>query len=190
MPVQAWDSGFVRARRRDVHPFLRDVAGYERWWPGVATRPDGDAVALTLRPPGLRRRPQRLRARQAAERADRGVNLAYRGDLEGEAEWYYLDEPAGVVVHYLLRAHTRPRGARRRLRDHRAAVRVALDALKDRLEAGRVPGAEPDPRLLADQRRATAASPGAADASPGAADATPGARSTPTAAAPPPPQDP
>lgn len=162
MRIQAWDAVFVRARRADVHAVLRDVAGYGHWWPGANARPEGEGVLLTLRGPGRIRvprpgsGPQRIIARVVGERSDKGLRLRYSGDLCGEAEWYYLDEPAGAVVNYLVNADVGDRGWRKRLAVHRAAVRAALHELKDRLEGGREPGAEPDPDLLADQRRAVA----------------------------------
>lgn len=156
MRVAVSDSAFVRARRADVHPVLRDVAGYGTWWPGVDSRPAADTVLVTVRPPGLARRAQRFAVAITKDRPDKGVRMRYAGDVAGDAEWYYLDEPTGVVVHYLLDAEIADRRWRRRLTDHRAAVRLALDALKDRLEGDRVPGAEPDPVLLTDQRKATA----------------------------------
>lgn len=156
MRIAVWDSAFVRARRADVHPVLRDIAGYGRWWPGVDSRLAGGTVLLTVRPPGLGRRAQRFAIVTTKDRPDKGVRMRYTGDVTGDAEWYYLDEPTGVVVHYLLDAAVADRRWRRRLADHRAAVRLALHALKDRLEGDRVPGAEPDPVLLTDQRQATA----------------------------------
>lgn len=154
--IQAWDSAFVRARRIDVHPLVRDVGGYGRWWPGADSHAAAGGVALTLRPPGRWRRPQRFLVTVARDRPGKGLVLDCTGDLTGTAEWYYLDEPAGVVVHYLLNADVADRGWRRRLGDHRASVRQALHSLKDLLEAGREPGAEPDSDLLAHQRTAMA----------------------------------
>lgn len=156
MRVAVVDSAFVRARRADVHPVLRDVAGYGRWWPGADSRPAGDLVLVTLRPPGLARRPQRITVATTKDRPGKGLRMRYAGDFTGDAEWYYLDEPTGVIVHYLLDADVADRRWRRRLADHRAVVRLALHALKDRLEGARVPGAEPDPGLVRDQRQATA----------------------------------
>ncbi|MDQ3538665.1 MAG: hypothetical protein M3415_07715 [Actinomycetota bacterium] len=161
MRIDAWDSVFVRARRRDVHAWLAGLGGWHHWWPGLHARPYGDGLSVVLHPPGRRRRPQRYTVRRAAVRADLGLKLRYDGDLNGEAEFYYLDELSGCVVHYLVRAQAgglAPVGRRvaRLTADHRAAARCGLNALKDRLEAGREPGAEPEPALLADQRLAIA----------------------------------
>lgn len=156
MRITAWDSAFVRARRADFHPVLADVASYGRWWPGVQSRGTGDGALLSIRPPGILRARQRITVAITKERPGKGVRMRYSGDLDGEAEWYYLDEPAGAVVHYLLNVRVADRGWRRRLADHRAAVRAALDTVKDRFEAGRIPGSEPDAALLADQRAAIA----------------------------------
>lgn len=156
MDVQAWDSVFVRARRVDVHPVVADLAGWQRWWPGLRSVTDGDVTSVTLRPPGLVPRRQRFAARVTKDRAARslGVDLRYTGDITGEAELYYLDEPTGTVVHYLLRAAVAEHRWRRVLADHRASVRHALEALKERFEVGRLPGEEPDPALLAAQAEA------------------------------------
>lgn len=154
MRVQTADVAFVRARRRDVHPYLADPAGYGAWWPGVRSRPAfGGEARLEL----SRRRlaaAQRLRVRVAKDRPGLGVLLSVRGTFAGTAEWYYLDETDGTTVHYLLHAETGGPGARHRVPAHRAAVRAGLHALKDLLESGRPPGAEPDPALLADQAEA------------------------------------
>lgn len=156
MRIEAWDSAFVRVRRADLHPVLADVASYGRWWPGVASRRVGNRVAVTLRPPGIARTRQRFMVQTTQQRHDKGLRMRYAGDLDGQAEWYYLDEPAGSVVHYLLAVDVADRGWRRRLADHRASVRRALEALKDRFEGERIPGAEPPASLLADQRTAIA----------------------------------
>lgn len=157
MHVESWDSVFVRARRADVHPLVRDVAGYPGWWPGARTSVGGERVALALRTPGRARRSEHLLVRVTEERPGKGLRLGVDGDLRGELEWYYLDERAGVVVHILAKGSVADRGWQRRLAAHRAAVRLGLHALKDRLEGEREPGAEPDPGLLSDQRAAIAA---------------------------------
>lgn len=163
MHVEAWDQVFVRARRADVHPLLRDPGLYGEWWPGVSAAGSGPegTTHLSVRPPTvaarLRRRSQQIEVTVVKDRADLGVDLAYRGTLDGAAEWYYLDESAGTVVHYVLHAEVADRASRRTLAEHRACVRAGMAELKDRLEGARTPGAEPDPVLLADQQTARAA---------------------------------
>lgn len=159
MRVHAWDTVFVRARRADVHPLVRDLAGHPRWWPHLHAEAGADGwVRLVHERPRLPGARLRLEGRVTTDRpGDRGLHLAYRGDLAGQAEWYYLDQPDGTVVHHLLHAATPDRGAARRLRAYRASVRAAMHALKDLLEGGRPPGAEPEPALLAHQREAAKA---------------------------------
>ncbi|HWH31335.1 MAG TPA: hypothetical protein VNU01_01545 [Egibacteraceae bacterium] len=161
MRIETWDTGFVRARRRDVHALLAlPLDRYGQWWPGVRARGAGaDRVELAFRPPGLLRRSHRVTVEIVKRRPNLGVSYRFTGRaLTGEAEFFYTDEPNGVVVNYLLRVETRggARRARRLTRDHRAVAREALHALKDRCEGGRLPGTDPDPRLLADQRDAIA----------------------------------
>ena len=73
--------------------------------------------------------------------------------MTGSGEWYHLDHPHGVVVHYLLRGTHDGRNPRLWLRRHRTSVRAALTDLKRRMEGGRPPGAEPHPDLLSHQSR-------------------------------------
>lgn len=159
-----WQTAFVRARRRDVHPLLAAVSAWGDWWPGVEAHPHGDGTDLRLR---SRWGSQRLRVRVRRTRPLRGVELDLEGAFVGTAEWYYLDAHSGVHVSYLLRGTTARAGARRRLRRHRTAVSVGLHALKQRLEGDRRPGAEPAPALLAGLRR-DRAQPGAPLAEAGA----------------------
>jgi hypothetical protein len=151
--IQAWDTVFIRATRHALHPVVADVAGWGRWWPGLTV---SNAV-LELSAPGFTARRRRWTAQLGRERPGLGITLRYTGDVAGQAEFYYLDERAGTVVHYLLRGAVADRGWRWAVRDHRAGVRAGLHALKDRFEAGRRPGEEPAPQLLADQRRAQVA---------------------------------
>lgn len=158
MDVQAWDSVFVRARRVDIHAVIERVADWGLWWPGMHTEALGNGAWVRLRPPGMLARPQRYGVEIVKNRSARalGLDLRYRGLIQGEAEFYYLDETAGTVVTYLLRARVPQHRWRATLAGHRAGVRAGLDALKDRFERDRIPGAEPDPMLLADQQAAMA----------------------------------
>lgn len=157
MHVEVWDAEFVRARRADIHPLVRDPGTWPRWWPGVRAVPGG----LVLSPPtvlaGIAHRRQRLAVRVVKDRQDLGVDLAYSGTLVGPAEFFYLDGDDGVVVSYVAHVDLADRGWRRTLAEHRAVVRAGLHELKDRLEGSRLPGAEPEPALLADQREAKVA---------------------------------
>ena len=156
MRIHASDEAFVRARRRDVHPYLADVGGYGAWWPGASSRPSSGGARLTLHPPGRLVRPQQLDIVITEERPDLGVAFRVGGDVVGDGEWYLLDELDGVRVNYLLRAESRVPGVRRRMGHHRSSVRAALHALKDVLESGRAVGEEPHPELLAAQQQAIA----------------------------------
>lgn len=89
-------------------------------------------------------------------RPDLGVDFALTGDLVGEAEWYYLDDPTGVIINHLLRVQAPDRGGDRLVAMYRGSVRTALGELKGRLEGDRAPGAEPDPQLVHDQAEAVA----------------------------------
>ena len=147
MRIHATDEVFVRATRADVHAYLADPGGYGAWWPGARSRgaPDGAWLELTTATPG---RSQRLHLAVVGERRDLGVAFRLRGDAIGKAEWYYLDEPDGARVTWLIDATATTRWARRWLEAHRAAVRRGQRALKDVLESGRPVGADPDPALL------------------------------------------
>lgn len=137
MEVQTWDAVFIRATRRMLHPVITDVAGWSRWWPGLAVTSRPGCVDLSLRAPGLLARRRRWTARLTTVRPDLGIALRYGGEVAGEAEVYYLDERAGTVVHYVLRGVVADRGWRRAVAEHRAGVRAGLHALKDRFEGER-----------------------------------------------------
>jgi hypothetical protein len=151
--IDVWDTVFVRARRADVHPLVADVARYARWWPGLRVEPAAtNLYRITHRPPVAAARRQRVVARVEKTRPDKGIVFDYDGDVVGKAEFFYLDAVDGVTVHYLLGAEAPP-STPRRLARHRASVRAALHRLKDVCEAGRPPGAEPEPALVAHQAR-------------------------------------
>jgi hypothetical protein len=154
MRIEAWDHGFVRAHRRDIHRVLADVAAYGAWWPGVHSRALGSSYELVLRAPvGLRRR-RRLLLTVTKDRPGLGLRFDLGGDIEGSGEWFYLDEPNGVMVHALLKGSPAGRGASTMLRDYRWCVRSAFHTLKDLLEGDRLAGDEPDPAFLQRQEAA------------------------------------
>jgi hypothetical protein len=153
--IDSWDSAFVRARRRDVHPVLADVGGYVEWWPRLRARAGHERWLLEHRRPGGLRQ-VRVWLQVTKVRTDLGVDFALTGELVGDAEWYYLDEPTGVVVHHLLRVHAPDRGGQRLVEAYRGSVRAALHELKRRLEGPRVAGDEPDSQLVRDQADAAA----------------------------------
>lgn len=164
MRIHVWDTGFVRARRADLHPLLAHLPSWPVWWPGLQGGDSDGWLRAVLRPPGRVgdrpsrfSRPQHLTMVKVKDRPDLGITVEVTGDLVGTAEWYYADEPEGTVVHYVAHFDAPDRRWRGLLRGHRASVRGALHALKDRLEGGRPPGAEPDPRLREDQRAAAEA---------------------------------
>lgn len=153
--VETWDSVFVRARRTEVHGLVGDVSRWGQWWPRALGDGDGAGDALVLVPPTwrarLRRRRQRVAVEVTKDRPGLGLRFCYRGDLTGECEFFYTDADAGTMVHHIARIDVPRRGWMHHLGDHRAVMRATLDELKDRLEGTRLPGAEPDPALLADQ---------------------------------------
>ena len=157
MDISTWDAVFIRAPRTSIHPVVADLESWAQWWPGLSLRPYGGQYAVALRAPGPLRPVRRWNATVVKNRRDLGIDLRYRGDLTGEAEFYYLDETAGTVVHYIVRAQVADRRWRAAVRDHRAGVRAALDALKDRFERNRLPGEEPDAALLVQQEAAKVA---------------------------------
>lgn len=152
MRVHAWDTAFVRARRADVHALVHDPAAAPRWWPGLRAEAAAGGWVRYRLGGGLAMRRLAVDVRMTRHRPDKGIHLAVRGDFDGVAEWYYLDEVDGTTVHHILDAATRDRGARPRLERYRASVRRGLHGVKDLLEGGRLPGEEPDPALLAHQR--------------------------------------
>lgn len=155
MHLDSWDTVFVRARRCDVHPVLADVDEYTSWWPRLRTRRNPDGWLMSHRLPGGWRR-LHVRLGITKVRPDLGVDFALTGDLVGEAEWYYLDEPTGVIINHLLRVQAPDHCGDRLVAVYRGSVRTALRELKRRLESDRAPGDEPDPQLVHDQAEAAA----------------------------------
>ncbi|MGI9018408.1 MAG: hypothetical protein ACR2HR_15110 [Euzebya sp.] len=154
MQVEAWDEVFIRCRRERVNGLIVDVANWSLWWPGLQleTTDWGHQLDFRTRLPLPARQRLGLQVDRVRPR-DKGLEFTVSGDVVGTGEWYHLDQPAGVVVHYLLRGELTHGNARRWVAAHRHVVRVGLTALKRRLEGGRPPGAEPHPELLAHQAR-------------------------------------
>lgn len=154
MQIQAWDEVFVRCRRQRANELTIDVATWGQWWPGLSVTGGESGHDLRFRPTlrfprahDLHLDVDRIRPR------DKGLEFTVQGDITGTGEWFHLDQPNGVVINYLVRGQAQGLGARKLLRAHRASVRAALTGLKRRLEAGRLPGAEPHPELLVIQQQ-------------------------------------
>lgn len=79
-----------------------------------------------------------------ADRGDEGVRLTVTGALVGTSEFWVEAWGDGAIVHYYLRADPArslpPKKVLRVRERHRVRVKQGLNALKDRLEAARVPG--------------------------------------------------
>lgn len=78
------------------------------------------------------------------DRGSEGVRLTVTGALVGTSEFWVEPWGDGAIVHYYLRADpVEPLSPKRLIRAgerHRVRLKEGLNALKDRLEAGRVPG--------------------------------------------------
>ena len=102
-------------------------------------------VAAELKVPALWRRLfGDLECEAYEDRGDEGVRLTVRGDLVGTNEFWVEPWGDGAIVHYYLRADpAKALSAKRLIRArerHRVRVKAGMNELKDRLEAGRVPG--------------------------------------------------
>jgi hypothetical protein len=106
-------------------------------------------VAEELKAPALWRRlfPD-LECAAYLDRGDEGVRLTVSGALAGTSEFWVEPWGDGAIVHYYLRADpAEPLSPRRLIRvgeRHRVRLKEGLNALKDRLEAGRVLGTSRD----------------------------------------------
>lgn len=110
-------------------------------------------VAAALREPGFWTRlcPD-LDVTVVTDRGDEGVRCAVTGALVGSNELWVEPWGDGAIVHYYLRADVTRRGSatepvavspRRAVKvreAHCVRVKAGLNAVKDRLEAGRAPG--------------------------------------------------
>jgi hypothetical protein len=117
--VDLADDTFVVADPAEVARLVADPAAWARWWP-------------------------ELRLRVVRDRGRKGVQWRVTGPVAGSMEIWLEPALDGVVVHYYLRSKpSSPRSARWSAREaRRRALRWKRQvlALKDALEAGRVPG--------------------------------------------------
>lgn len=144
------DAHLVRAPVGIVYRTLTAVDGWPSWWPGCTTSVpdvsgtdagtlDGEPHAVVLR---SGRRRLRLEVTAHGWRHDAGFLLDVTGDAELQGEWWLAPDPAGAIVHHVVR----DRGGRMLgAGPYRRAVSDGMQALKDRLEltvaiaTGRVP---------------------------------------------------
>jgi hypothetical protein len=142
------DALLVRAPVGVTYRTLTDLDGWPLWHGGCATtrlpeRTAGtDRHALAL---PLGRRSWRLALDVHGWRHDIGVRWDVRGAVELSAEWWLEQRAEGTVVHHVVHEVLTGRRAERRVRRHRRAVMLAMQAMKDHLElavavaTGRVP---------------------------------------------------
>lgn len=121
------DEVFVVAEPAVVAAAVHDPALWRRWWPDLE---------LTV----------------FQDRGAAGLRFTVTGAMVGTSELWLEPWGDGVVVHSYLRANPTRRGsateprklgpwrARREARRRALAVKSAVNALKDELERGRVPG--------------------------------------------------
>jgi hypothetical protein len=123
--VATIDQGFVRAPPERVWPLISDPTGYPQWWPRVRSR-DGTLLLPIL---GT--------VSPAIDVVEDGVDVIVRIDgsrVRGHLQWHLNEFKDGTIVYVGTDVETRRRWTARRVLRHRASVRAALIALKERLE--------------------------------------------------------
>ena len=129
--VDVADDTFVVADPAEVARLVADPTRWVRWWPD-------------------------LRLEVTRRRGLEGVQWRVDGALVGTMEIWLEPALDGVLVHHYLRADLprragRPRGRRSAERERRRralAWKLQVTALKDALEAGRVPGTPRSPERV------------------------------------------
>lgn len=164
MDLYVDDDAFVRAPRSLVYARLADPDSYEDWWPGLRVvrrapvdgswltesedegGPSDDGLIGRPREPGrthlhvtfpagrLRRR-LAITARPYRFRADKGLYLAFEGDLVGKVEWWLETGHGGTIVHHLSRLDVRRGGVERLAAAYRTSIRRAVWGLKDDVQS-------------------------------------------------------
>jgi hypothetical protein len=126
MRVAEIDQGFVLAPPDRVYGLVVDPDRYPAWWPGV--RADGA---------GRLRFPQLGSVSAVTEVVREGIELYVRVDgprARGHLQWYLEPFKEGTIVYGVSNVETRGRWSPRRVLRHRASMRDALAAMKERLE--------------------------------------------------------
>ncbi|ADG97539.1 conserved hypothetical protein [Segniliparus rotundus DSM 44985] len=120
--VQIADQTFVAASPASVGKGLEDASQWRRWWPGLD-----------------------LEVREA--RGEKGVRWLVDGEVKGTMEVWLKPELDGALLHFFLHgepsASLGPSELRRLVRKLRLAGKAMSFELKDRCEAGKLPGHAP-----------------------------------------------
>jgi uncharacterized protein YndB with AHSA1/START domain len=143
------DAVLIRAPIGVVYRTLSDLDGWARWHAGSSSRrlearagASGDRHALVL-PVG--RRSWRVEVAVDGWRHDDGLRWRLLRPVTATTEWWLEARPEGTVVHHLVHDVRPGRRSEARVRRHRRAVMLTLQAMKDQLElavalaAGRIP---------------------------------------------------
>ena len=126
MKVAEIDRGFVRAPPGRVFELVRDPARYPEWWPKVRSTREG---SLRFEELGE----VRTDVRGVKEGVELIVGLE-SGAVRGHLQWYLQPFKDGTIVYGITDVETSRKWSPRRVLRHRASIRRAMVALKDRLE--------------------------------------------------------
>jgi polyketide cyclase/dehydrase/lipid transport protein len=126
MKVAEIDRGFVRAAPDRVFDLVRDPTRYPEWWPRVRSTREGSL-----------RLPELGEVRTDVRGVNEGVELIVEvegGGVRGHLQWYLQPFKDGTIVYAITDVETSRRWSSRRVLRHRASIRRAMVALKNRLE--------------------------------------------------------